>query len=267
MNFSKLEFLCGSLFKDLCMYSVQDYLDARNHRYCFKVSSKGDPRKVFVKTEYLKHFITHNRIDREFDLVTHNSDINISDKDYDSVKESLPNMGRWYCQNLNGFHSDLKGIPIGIANPKWEHGNQETLKKVQQSNLEKSNLIYTNFDIYTNPKERQFCLDNIGLEMSDRVPFEDHLRKLGSSFFCISPNGNGIDCHRHWEALYLNTIPIVTRSPTITFFQNMGIPFLVIDDWTQFSSLKIDENLYNELIGDFSPKDLHYSNFLYSCDL
>ncbi|CAF4378106.1 unnamed protein product, partial [Adineta steineri] len=27
--------------------------------------------------------------------------------------------------------------------------------------------------------------------------------------FWLSPRGNGLDCHRTWEALYLDTIPIV----------------------------------------------------------
>ena len=30
--------------------------------------------------------------------------------------------------------------------------------------------------------------------------------------FIYSPEGTGIDCHRTWEALYLNTIPIMKRN-------------------------------------------------------
>ncbi len=258
------EILSGSLFKSLCKYSVQDYSDARNHRYCFKVGEGGDPTKFFVKTEYLNHFLHNNRIDYPFDLLTHNSDININDGDYRAAKTVAPNLRNWYCQNLNGYHPFLHPLPIGLANPKWKHGNVDSIKKAQAS-IKKTDLLYVNFDIYTNPQERKYCLEQINIEMSDRVSFEEHLGRLSSCFFCISPNGNGLDCHRHWEAFYLKTIPIVTKSPlTEVLRDKYKLPFLIIDDWKDFSGLKLDESLYNSLMSEFSFSLLHHARFLSS---
>lgn len=38
----------------------------------------------------------------------------------------------------------------------------------------------------------------------------DHMTQMQ---FCASPHGNGLDCHRTWEALCLGCVPIVKSSP------------------------------------------------------
>lgn len=49
----------------------------------------------------------------------------------------------------------------------------------------------------------------------------------------LSPEGNGIDCYRTWEALYLGAIPIVMVSPSTTAFA--GLPMLFTDDYSELS--------------------------------
>lgn len=46
-------------------------------------------------------------------------------------------------------------------------------------------------------------------------PQDRFWRTLGRSHFCVSPEGNGIDCHRTYEAIYMGTIPIVEDHPHI----------------------------------------------------
>lgn len=41
--------------------------------------------------------------------------------------------------------------------------------------------------------------------------------------FWLSPRGNGIDCHRTWEALYLDIIPIVWNSSLNTLYANLPV--------------------------------------------
>ena len=47
--------------------------------------------------------------------------------------------------------------------------------------------------------------------------------------FEISPQGNGLDCYRTWEALLLQTIPIV-RSSTLDPLYD-GLPVAIVDSW------------------------------------
>jgi len=62
--------------------------------------------------------------------------------------------------------------------------------------------------------------------------------------FCICPEGNGIDCHRFWEALYLKCVPIVLNSPFIDILNNMGIPMLILNDWYELDINTLDYNKY-----------------------
>jgi hypothetical protein len=48
--------------------------------------------------------------------------------------------------------------------------------------------------------------------------------------FVISPHGNGLDCHRTWEALCLGCIPIVKTSGLDPLFDDL--PVWIVQDWT-----------------------------------
>ena len=243
--------MCGSYFKNFCKYSVQDYSDARSHRFCFKIHKEGNPTKIFCKTEYLNHFLHNFYVEYSFDLLTHNSDINIEEGNYDNAKLLQPNLRYWHAQNLNVRHEMMNVLPIGLANPKWRHGNQEIFEEVATEDVPKDKLIDVCFDLYTNLPERQKCLDLIEIPMRDRAPFKEHLKELKSSFFCISPDGNGLDCHRHWEALYFKTIPIVTRSIFTEKLKELGLPIIILNDWSDFNDLNLSEALYKDTWKDF----------------
>lgn len=51
--------------------------------------------------------------------------------------------------------------------------------------------------------------------------------------FVLSPEGNGVDCYRTWEALYLGAIPIVMASAATSAFADL--PILLTDDYSELS--------------------------------
>jgi hypothetical protein len=53
---------------------------------------------------------------------------------------------------------------------------------------------------------------------------------MRKTMFVPSPAGNGIDCHRTWEALYLGALPVILRSE---YFGESDWPVLVIDSWSE----------------------------------
>ena len=54
---------------------------------------------------------------------------------------------------------------------------------------------------------------------------------LHRSVYCLSPRGVGVDTHRFWESLYLNTIPIVVKTHTVFDKVYDFFPCLVLDSW------------------------------------
>lgn len=251
-----MEFITGNNFKKICNYSIDEF----GHN-TIREPNSDEVVKIFVKIDYVHSFFRQKNFSKPFILITHNGDLPVDESYSQYLDEEL--LISWYGQNICFKHPKLKSIPIGLANEIWPHGNVEVFEKVMSKNLEKNNLIYVNFDVNTNLKERTYCLSELhskGLKMSEKLGFENYLEKLSQSYFVISPNGNGIDCHKTWEALYLKTIPIVTNSFNISFYKNS--PILVLEDWKNLQIENITIDLYNKIWSNFDVNKLNINNFI-----
>ena len=97
-------------------------------------------------------------------------------------------------------------------------------------------LVYKNFSIHTNIKERteiNNITNNNKIFMSNIVPFNKYLQYVSRSIFIISPPGNAIESHRTWESLYLKAIPIVKRDMALKQFDQL--PIFFIDNWEEIT--------------------------------
>lgn len=251
-----MNFICGDEFKALCDYSFDEegFKENENKKHLF------DEPLVFIKTDCIFNAI-NSFIDKPIRIVSHNSDLCIDEK-YIPLLDSK-NIIHWYAQNISINHPKLSSIPIGIANPKWIHGNKQSLRECINKNNKKTNLVYANFSLKTNPKERGLCLESIkrnDIDFTTGLSFEDYLNDLSRSMFAISPNGNGIDCHKTWESLYLKTIPIVTRS--INSEQYRDLPILIIDKWDDLSKINLDNDFYHHIIDGSQQLDFDIKSYL-----
>ena len=80
-------------------------------------------------------------------------------------------------------------------------------------------------------KSLAVCFDKPGGVQISRLPT---IYKRNRQFpFWLSPRGNGLDCHRTWEALYLDIIPIVWHSTLDPLYENL--PIVVIKTWDELS--------------------------------
>ena len=81
--------------------------------------------------------------------------------------------------------------------------------------------------------DRKDAYENIDKELVYYEPCEVKRfiswKKQTTYAFVLSPHGNGLDCHRTWEALCLGCIPIVKTSPLDNMYD--GLPVLVVNDW------------------------------------
>jgi len=284
------DLICGTHFKHQCRFQLTDYSDVRNHQFSFLENPDIDNDFVFCKTEYLKILPTYLSIGAvnlppSFNLVTHNSDLNLGETEIEFVFSALPQVNHWYTQNLVKPHPKASPIPIGIANPKWSHGNQDRFKKVMDEDIKKSNKVYVNFNVSTNSRARNYCLREINrnhlLSLQTNYPnaasIEDHddfvnstqekyLEDIAASYFTLSPIGNGVCCHKTWEAIYMKSIPIVTRWHGVERFKELGIPMIILNDWSEFDDLDLTslsrcKDLYEELWGGFDVDSLNFNYF------
>lgn len=171
-------------------------------------------------------------IEKPIKIISHNTDYPVDSKFIQYLDDDK--LIHWYGQNAILEHPKLTPVPIGIANKQWPHGNLENLLSVVNSKPNKENIIYKNFDITTNIHVRSH-INNItnknNIFMDKSLPHIEYLTKLAKSLYVISPPGNGIDCHRIWEALYVGTVPIVQKN---TAFRNFThLPILFIENWEE----------------------------------
>ena len=239
---------------------ICDFIYDEFYKFDIKKIIQFDGMKIFVKTDFLFEFYERivPYINKTFILYTHNSDICIDHRYLPIINNS--NLLTWYGQNININNYKIKSIPIGIANRRWPHGDIDLLKKVMNENNEKINLIYCNINVATNVNQRTECLNSIyPIENSTRLTFENYLREISKSYFIVSPNGNGIDCHKTWESIYLKSIPIVTNSINISYYKNY--PILIIDKWSDFKNVDLSKDLYDKIMEKYENLNNDMSRF------
>jgi hypothetical protein len=234
-----MNFITGHNIKNTAHYILDEF--------GFKQNKSIDNNPIyFVKTDYIHHFFNSSLLpNRSFDLITHNSDYDINHSHANYLEYKFLN--KWFAQNVNYEHHKLIPIPIGIANPEWPHGNINILNNIINAKYDKNQLIYANFNTYTNTKARNYCLDNIDKKYFEtNIPFHSYLKKIAQSYFNICPLGNGIDSHRIWESLYLKTIPICLKSVELKSFHIYNIDsFSNIDIFNLNTKKYLDTNLHD----------------------
>lgn len=209
-----------------------------------KKKSHFDPSKVrkgdviFVATDYLPKFFGkyHPKIEEKYVLVTHNGDLPVPGAFASYLND--PKILAWYGQNVEGVvHHKLHPLPIGIENRYNSNGNPDVVAQAQVEckALAKKFLLYSNFSIGTCPGERGHVAglfqDKPYCYVSSRKAYPLYLADLAESKFVLCPRGNGLDCHRTWEALYMGAIPIVKTSASDALFQDL--PVIIVGDWTE----------------------------------
>jgi hypothetical protein len=218
---------------------------------------------VFVKTDDLHFFETEilPNIKSTFNLITHNSDKNIIDSNLTIAENKYLN--KWFAQNNLTNHPKIINIPIGLENASLHrNGIIKDFQKVRNNKIEKKNKILSSFSTETNFKIRKPILEIIKDFENVEIVYTNSKKyrtKLNEYKFVISPPGNGIDCHRTWEALYFNVIPIVVKSDFYDKFDSQ--PFLMIDNWQSLKFLN-----EKDLISLYESKKnvLKNSNFIWA---
>ena len=191
----------------------------------------------YVDTHYLKC----ENIDKNV-YISHNSDGCIQsgkarDCDFDFVEESLPSTFKTlFAQNMDVLSSRVRPLPIGLENSEWHKGKKFLeIEAVMKQNIPKTKWLYVNHEITTNPKEREDpyrIFKNLGFAtvVSKKRSYLDYIKDMKSHKFVLCPEGNGLDTHRTWEALYMGAIPIVKKRVFVQMFSRI-MPMLIVENW------------------------------------
>lgn len=202
----------------------------------------------YCPTNEVDLFFKQNMFEKPFILISHNGDGAIENvkSRYDgaSLSEAPSTLVKWFAQNVRVIDNRMQSLPIGLENLKWfpELNKLEKIQKIFNTPKNIKNLVYANFNIETNPKERihayQVCQTLpyastfFGKNGSN---FDDYLFNIYNHDFVVCPPGNGEDTHRMWESLYVGSIPIVKKTINTRYYSELPICF--VDDWNQLADL------------------------------
>ena len=219
---------------------------------------------LFVQSPRLQDFFAeiHPKIKHPYILITHNGDENITEKYLPYLNG---NIIHWFAQNCLIVHPKITPLPIGLEN-KWYHlhGIPSYFNKLRSQKTEKEFKILYKFNVATNPLARSLALSVLDVHplaetYTDWRESFSYLSTLQKYAFVASPAGNGEDCHRTWEAMYLGTIPILRRSVLSEYFVSLGLPIVIIDNWSELADF--DEEKLRFLYATMSPQLANVSLF------
>jgi len=183
-----------------------------------------------------------------------------------------PNVLHWFTQNYDGSTDTgkMSPIPIGIdfhmlaEKPIWGEScaspvqQEQALQFIAQGLApvgERTRKVYVDF-----AWQRSWGLFNYrtyhplqgtGLRQSRRwlakrlranravhcqngpIPRSEMWRRRGEFAFVLSPPGNGLDCHRTWEALALGHIVLVPSSSLNSLYSDL--PVVILNRWAELT--------------------------------
>jgi hypothetical protein len=195
-------------------------------------------------------------------FVTHQSDNSLQ---YNLYENRPKNIKAWLSQNCEISPSNnVFGIPIGINNltpvinktskwgkysSSWGHicDFHQDLFIMNEKDKSFRNLCYMNFNPSNYLSERTHLYDKMKnmswVTNKTSVSHSEFAEDAYHHPFILSPRGNGFDCVRTWESLYLRSIPIIKRCVAMEHFEDL--PILLVDDWDQITESflinKLDE--------------------------
>jgi hypothetical protein len=187
---------------------------------------------------------------------------------------------KWCSQNNSiNHHKKIVQIPLGLDyhllyndynksrnfvdgnSPKQQEKYLLDIVKQMRPFYERKNKIYVNFDINADRYgQRKKSLQTIPKELMEihleKIRRTETWKRSAEYAFVLSPYGQGMDCHRTWEALILGCIPIIQCKEMKNLYSDL--PVLNVSDWSE-----ITEELLEKTIQEFKCKTFNYEKLTF----
>jgi hypothetical protein len=185
-------------------------------------------------------------------LILNNADIPPSSEELAELAEAYRHV---FCTNIVVESRKISAIPVGLENSyRNTNGVIYGFEKFRSapSTRRRSTRVLAYFNVGNNqtirgPLARQLAASRFGWS-SKRIDPRRYRSLVKETKFVISPPGNGIDCHRTWEAIYLGAIPVVMKDQLADSLVS-ALPILAVAHYDDFLSLGDDQldALYTDL--------------------
>jgi len=241
-------YLSGDGFAALADFRVENLNDLENFSKMNTV-----PKIIFAKSNLVQDLLNIKKeSDSKHILLAGNDDFNF---------ETIPIysksvFSRIYLQNsLISDNKNIFTLPIGVENISIGINGLPHNLQMTKSWLDKKNKLMVGPFSPTNSERLDlmaiFSTDHHKAERFEKFLMPSMLAELMSGYrYVACPQGNGVDTHRFWEALYRGCVPVVLKNKWSLSLKYLNIPFLQLAKWQDFESeiKKFEKNFY-----DFNP--------------
>ncbi len=185
-------------------------------------------------------------ISKPFLLVTTDGDVSVPSELRSETVEALtahPLLVSWYSQNCDGSHPKIRPFPIGIDlhTPRNDTTPSRLVRLLHELGASAAPVEKRPLKVFCDLnlswlKERRKMVDSLRdcehVEFAvSRVSQHAIWKRYARYPLVLSAGGNGLDCHRTWELLYLGCIVVTKTSPLDPLYE--GLPVVIVDDWPQ----------------------------------
>ena len=184
-----------------------------------------------------------------FVIFTNLEDTPITEDIHDLIPENVKGI---FGVNAIGFGGKVHPFPYGVQRIIHPSDNRiGILHEMMEKEVNPTKLLYINHAEHTNISERGNIREKFEklkyATVDSRVPYDIYCQQILNHKFMICPQGNGVDCHRNWEVLYLKRVPIMKKSDYLQELFN-GYPVLWVNDYADITKtlLTNNEHLYDQ---------------------
>jgi hypothetical protein len=246
---SSAPFISGDTFREMADFVIENFPGFKEIATLPKAKSS---QIIFVKVDVFKPSRKNNHflewltaggflVGQGPQVLIHNGDLPPSDE---FIDELVAAGARVYCVNKVKSSLHVTPIPIGLEN--LHHGVNGVLENFSPASpdrasndelLSTKNIeVFSSFNVSTNPKIRSALVEKIAHSrhyfIGSGLTPDEFRSKVSRSLFVLSPAGNGLDCHRTWESIYLDSLPVVMKG-SLAASLTAQLPIWEVSDWDE----------------------------------
>ena len=235
---SSYPYLCPDTYLAKCERVILTPFDLKK----FIGENSNKYTTVYLVGDLIDQFIeSREQISNIDTLVIGESDATQYEK---NLSKLYSKVGKIFSNNLVGKSDRCFPVPLGIERQAYRSaGRVRNFQKKYDTNISNRTIPFLiAWNDATNTKRpiyrAEFQNHSDSLVINQRVHASTIHKLMRKTMFVPSPAGNGIDCHRTWEALYLGAVPVVLRSE---YFGESDWPVLLVDSWSELLEKKDNE--------------------------
>jgi hypothetical protein len=235
---SSYPYLCPDTYLAKCERVILNPSDLKK----FIGENSNNYKTVYLVGDLIDQFIeAREQIPNIQTLVIGESDATQHEQ---NLSKLYSRVGQVFSNNLIGKNERCSPVPLGIERQAYRSAGRvrNFQKKYQTKTGNRTIPFLIAWNDATNTKRpiyrAEFQNHSDSLVINQRVHASTIHKLMRKTMFVPSPAGNGIDCHRTWEALYLGAVPVVLRSE---YFVESDWPVLLVDSWSELLEKKDNE--------------------------